>query len=235
MVDPGTQAFDDGMAITRATLRAWNNRPGPVLKGWLIGAVAAACLLLVAILTIAEVAPASGLAQLSQPPFMVGDVTDAARIFSHNLLVLALHAMACLAGFIAGSSLPTQAGYRSGWRRTVHVRGGQVAIAFVIAATIFSLVVQAETIGTEAGRVALALHTSPVLLLIALMPHAVPELTAMFLPLAAWVIASRKRDWDQLLAATAVTVSIAAPVLVICACWEVFIAPHVVHLLIGHG
>ena len=33
-------------------------------------------------------------------------------------------------------------------------------------------------------------------------PHAIPELVALFLPLAAWIIASRRGEWEQLLAAT---------------------------------
>ena len=42
----------------------------------------------------------------------------------------------------------------------------------------------------------------------------IPELIALFLPLAAWIIASRRGEWDQLLAATLVTVAISLPVLV---------------------
>jgi hypothetical protein len=52
-------------------------------------------------------------------------------------------------------------------------------------------------------------------------PHALLELTAVSLPLAAWTIASRKDEWDQLLAATMVTVTIAIPMLFASAIWEV--------------
>ena len=52
-------------------------------------------------------------------------------------------------------------------------------------------------------------------LLLLLLPHAMPELTALFLPLAAWLIASRRGDWDQLLAATFVTVGVAVPTLLL--------------------
>jgi uncharacterized membrane protein SpoIIM required for sporulation len=58
------------------------------------------------------------------------------------------------------------------------------------------------------------------------LPHAVPELVALFLPLAAWIIASRRGEWDQLLAATLVTVALAIPVLVASAFVEVYISPH---------
>ena len=73
-----------------------------------------------------------------------------------NLLVLALHAMACVAGFIAGSSLPLQAQQHRGVSRWVHEHGGRIAIAFVVCATAFSLSAQAYVIGhTLAGVSAL--------------------------------------------------------------------------------
>jgi uncharacterized membrane protein SpoIIM required for sporulation len=65
-----------------------------------------------------------------------------------------------------------------------------------------------------------------------LLPHALIELTALFLPLAAWIIASRRGEWHQLLAATFVTVAIAAPMLVVAALIEVYISPHLLAALI---
>ena len=70
------------------------------------------------------------------------------------------------------------------------------------------------------------LHVSPALLLLGVLPHAVPELIALFLPLAAWIIASRRGEWEQLLAATFVTVAVAVPVLVAAAFVEVYVSPH---------
>jgi uncharacterized membrane protein SpoIIM required for sporulation len=67
---------------------------------------------------------------------------------------------------------------------------------------------------------------SPGLLLLSVLPHAIPELIALFLPLAAWIIASRRGEWEQLLAATVVTVAIALPVLVVAAFIEVYVSPH---------
>ena len=91
-----------------------------------------------------------------QPPFAVGDWRDVLRVLRSNLLVLALHAMACVAGFIAGSSLPLQAEHHRGVSRWVHEHGGRLAIAFVVCATTFSLSAQAYVIGhTLAGSVQL--------------------------------------------------------------------------------
>ena len=71
------------------------------------------------------------------------------------------------------------------------------------------------------------------LLVLGLLPHAFPELVALFLPLAAWIIASRRNQWDQLLAATFVTVGIAIPVLVASSVVEVYVTPHLLRYLAG--
>jgi hypothetical protein len=234
-VDPAATTLKGSLRTTRAVLSEWNEHPLPVLLRWLLGALAAAVLLLFAVLVIAAISGGGGQPDLQQPPFQVGDLADVRQIVSRNLLVLLLHALACVAGFLAGTAVPLEADRRSGWSRRVHERAGRFAIGFVVAATLFSLAVQATTIGDDAARVARALHTSPALLLLSTLPHAVPELSALFLPLAAWIIASRHGGWDQLLAATAVTVALALPVLLACAAWEVYGAPHVIHALIGHG
>ena len=77
------------------------------------------------------------------------------------------------------------------------------------------------------------INTAPGILLLGLLPHALPELTALFLPLAAWIIASRRGEWEQLLAATLVTVAVAVPVLVIAAFIEVYVSPHLFSVLTG--
>ena len=69
--------------------------------------------------------------------------------------------MACVAGFIAGSSLPLQAEEHTGVKRAIHERGGRFAIIFVIAATTFSLSAQSIVLGGETASVAAVLHTSP--------------------------------------------------------------------------
>lgn len=232
-MDASAYAFVHGVRNTRGTLEAWNRRPWPVLRAWTAGSVTAAAALVLAVWLIAAVSHPSGSASVRHPPLATGTPADVVRILGRNALVLALHAMACVAGFIAGSSPPLQAPQRTGPMRTIHERGGRIAIAIVVGATTFSLSAQAYVLGTSLARVAGTVHAPPGLLLLGLLPHALPELTALFLPLAAWVIASRRGDWDKLLAATMVTVAIAVPVLVLTALWEVYVAPHVLHLLLG--
>ncbi len=203
-----------------------SRHPGKVLGRWVLGSAAAAAGLLVAVLAVASLDHGYQQILKLQPPFEVGGIGDVLHVLRSNLLVLALHAMACVAGFIAGSSLPLQADAHSGISRWVHQHGGRIAIAFVACATTFSLCAQAYVIGHGLAGVSSFLNVSPALLLLGVLPHAIPELIALFLPLAAWIIASRRGEWEQLLAATAVTVAIAVPVLVLAAFVEVYVSPH---------
>ena len=95
----------------------------------------------------------------------------------------------------------------------------------MIAATLFSLATQAYALGHGAADLAFRLDVPPLLLLAGLLPHALPELTALFLPLAAWTFAARREAWQDLLAATFVTVAVAVPVLVAAAVVETWVSP----------
>jgi hypothetical protein len=217
-----------GVRDTRGTLTQWNARPWAVVGPWLAGALAIAAGLLLSVWIIAS---------LSEPdptPIILPGLGSRAsldavlHVLYRNSLVLALHAMACVAGFIAGSSLPLEAERYRGVVRVIHDKAGPLAIAFVVGATSFSLATQAYVLGNAASTLAWQLDMSPALLLGAISVHALPELVALFLPLAAWIIASRRQNWHELLAATFVTVALAAPVLVIAAFVEVYVSPHVI-------
>jgi hypothetical protein len=232
-MDASAYAFAHGVRQTRATLRAWQHTPGRVVGRWLAGSALAAAGLLLAVLVVASLDHGYEQVITLQPPFAVGGLANVLGVLRSNLLVLALHAMACVAGFIAGSSLPLQAESHHGVSRWVHEHGGRLAIGFVVLATAFSLSTQAYVLGHTLAGVSGFLHVSPGLLLLGLLPHAILELTALFLPLAAWIIASRRGEWDQLLAATFVTVAIAVPMLVVAALIEVYISPHLFTTLTG--
>jgi multisubunit Na+/H+ antiporter MnhC subunit len=226
-------ALVQGMDHTRAALADWNRQPGIVLRAWSLGAGAIAVGLLLAVWLIASVVTADptpvSLPGLTAP----AHASDALHVLGRNLLVLALHSFACVAGFIAGSSLPVVAQQHSGLWRRVHDHAGPLAIAFVIGATTFSLCTQAYVLGHGAATLSAQLGVSNGILLLGLLPHALPELFALFLPLAAWIIASRHDDWHELLAATLVTTAIALPMLVAAAFIEVFASPHLIRALAG--
>lgn len=230
-ISPNQHVFSHGMRDTRAALDAWSGGRWKVLWGWTALSLAIALTLLAAVWVVAgmltpDITPIHlpGLTEPSEP----GDLMP---ILYRNSLVLALHATACVAGFIAGASMPIAAAQRTGFSRWVHVKAGELAILFVCAVTLFSLSTQALYLGFQGSTIAYQLHMPIGLLLLSVLPHAIPELTALFLPLAAWLIASRRGEWNQLLAATLVTVAIAIPVLLLAATTEVYVWPHLLEAL----
>jgi hypothetical protein len=214
-----------GLRASRATFERWRRDPVPVLVPWFAGALAIAVALLAAVWLVSTLVTPD-----PTPVFLPGisDPVTAAdfwHILGRNLLVLALHATACIAGFIAGSSLQEVAATKSGISRIVHERAGPVAIAWVIAVTAFSLITQSVGLGLTAASMSAQLGIAGGTLIMTVLPHALLELTAVFLPLAAWLIASRRDEWDELLAATFATVALAVPMLLLAAAIELTLWP----------
>jgi hypothetical protein len=219
--------FSHGLRDTRETFAGWNEQPWSVLRGWLALSLAIALTLLGAVWVVSglltpDITPIH-LAGFNEP----SHPSDLVPILWRNSLVLALHATACVAGFIAGASMPIAAAQRTGLSRWIHVKAGELAILFVCAVTLFSLSTQALYLGMQGSTIAYQLEISRGVLILTVLPHALLELAALFLPLAAWLIASRRGEWNQLLAATVVTVLLAIPALVIAATIEVYIWPHI--------
>jgi hypothetical protein len=226
-------ALVQGWADTRRALVRWQRHPFKVLRPWALGALVVAFVLLAVVWLVATLSTGEP-SDASFPGITsVEGVDDFAFVLYRNGLVLALHALACVAGFMAGSSLPTAAGDYTGLWRKIHDKAGPLAIGFVMLATLFSLSTQAYALGHGAADLATLLHVSPLVLLVGLAPHALPELTALFLPLAAWTLASRRGAWQDLLAATFVTVAIAVPVLVTAAAVETWVSPRLLLALAG--
>jgi hypothetical protein len=102
-VDVNQYVFVRGVRETRGALTRWNNDPWPVLRSWVTGGLA------VAVGLLATVWAVSSLATPDLTPLSIPGVTesrragDVADVLLRNSLVLALHAVACVAGFIAGS------------------------------------------------------------------------------------------------------------------------------------
>src|ERR671931_13148 len=198
-MDANQYVLVHGMRRTRSILEDWEDDPWPVIRTWLLGAVLIALGLLAGVTIVAStVQPDYG--------FHYGPTAHDARsidqvfmVLARNSLVLALHAFACVAGFIAGATLPLTASTKTGIKRVIHEKARPIAFAWVIGVTCFSLLTQTVGLGMVGATIAWDEHISAPLLVLTALPHALLELTAVFLPLAAWTIASRKGEWDQLL------------------------------------
>ena len=219
-------ALVQGWTDTRDTLARWNARPSKALLPWALASLAVTVLLLAATWAVAMLSTPDPSGASFPGVTQRATVGDFGFVLFRNGLVLALHSLACVAGFMAGSSMPQVAeGYSGVWRR-VHQVAGPLAIAFVGAATLFSLGTQAYALGGGASTLADELHVTPLVLIAGILPHALPELFALFLPLAAWTLASRAGRWEELLAATFVTTAIAIPILVLAGAVETYVSPH---------
>ena len=224
-------SYEQRAASTRAALRRWRAEPAPVLRGWFAGAAVVAVGLLIAVTVIAYL--------LRPDPFLVGvvgiwyapDLEAAAEVLFRNSLVLALHGFACVAGFLAGSALVRENEHRDGLSLWVHQRARPIAIGWVLCVTAFSLMTQAYELGFTASTLASSFEISPALLMATVFPHALVELVALFLPLAAWTLASRRDGWDELLAATLVTVALAIPMLLAAVVWELTVWPELLRMV----
>ena len=223
-----------GIAHTRETLDAWNDRPGPVLGRWLAGSLA-----------IADAAARGRLGRRGQLDpgrrrRSCCRACTATRASSRSATSCSATGSCsrCTRWRASRASSPAArcrskpSATAASWR-WIHDKAGPLAIAFVTAATVFSLLTQSYALGMATSTLADQGGISPGLLLVGLLPHALPELVALFLPLAAWIIASRRGQWHQLLAATFVTVMLAVPVLVASAFVEVYFTPGVLRALAG--
>jgi 4-amino-4-deoxy-L-arabinose transferase-like glycosyltransferase len=216
-----------GLRDTRGTYEAWQQAHWRVLRGWMALSFAIACALLAATWLVANLS-VPDISRVTMPgvtrPIDLGDLR---LILLRNGTVLAFHATACVAGFIAGASMPIAAESRTGFSRWVHLKAGELALAFVVGVTLFSLTIQALTLGFQASTLAYHLDIGNGALILSALPQALIELPALFLPLAAWILASRRKEWNHLLAATFVTVAIAVPMLLVASAVELFVWPHI--------
>jgi hypothetical protein len=212
-------ALVQGWPHTQATLRRWNAAPWRQIGAWTLGSLTVTALLLAATWFVADTATPDATAHSYPGVTRMATTEDFFFVLRRNFTVLALHSLACVAGFMAGWVRPGERATR------VQRHAAPIAIIFVTAATLFSLLTQANALGHGAADLAWTLGMEPHTLLLRLLPHALPELFAVFLPLAAWSIASRRGAWDELLAATIATTAIAVPLVLLAAAIETWVTP----------
>lgn len=219
------------MRETRETLDRWGQRKARVLGDWSFKSLCIALSMLLAVYIVSLLATPTDTPAL---PNILGEphAADVLVVFVRNMLVLALHGFVCLAGFMAMRALPEQTQYKSGVNRWVHEHAGPAAMVFVSGATIFSMTTQTWILGHQVADLAYTLSLPQSTLMLTVLPHAVLELTAVFLPLAAFLTASRDGDWHELLAATIVTVSVAIPMIIVAAVLEAYLWPQTLQAVI---
>jgi hypothetical protein len=221
-----------GWHDTRAALARWNSNGARVLGSWAAISLGIGVALLVAVWAVARfIAP--------DPEWIVWSfggartLGAAMHIFGRNLLVLVMHGFICVAGYMATTSLPIVAEGYGGWRRRLHLLARPITIAFIAVVTLLSFGVQAWTLGKAAPGIAQAYEMPVAQLLLLVSPHALLELTAVFLPLGAWLSIARKRRYEQLLAASIYATALAVPLLIIASLVEEYVTPLLIAAVSG--
>lgn len=219
-----------GWQDTRRALARWNRDVPMILRTWAAVSALIGVALLVATWAVARFV--AGPAHVAFPSFSgERSLVEATHVFGHNLLVLLMHALICVAGYMATQSVQIAADDYRGVTRWLHRAARPVTMVFVLCVTAGSFVLQAWELGHVAPQVALAYSLSVPALLGVLSLHALPELTAMFLPLGAWIVLARQRAWNDLFAASILAAAIALPVLAIATIVEEFVTPELLERL----
>lgn len=205
----------------RAALGRW--RPGPVrvLAPWALGSLGLGLAMLAAALVVSALsAPGAPFTPVFVDP--TAGASEFVRILERNLLVLLLEVLVCFAAYLSTRSLPLHARHTRGLSRTVHARAASVTLGIVIALAIYAFAWQAWRLGHDLSSAAQGLHLARGALLARLSLHAVPELTAVFLPLGAALTLARRRRFDDLAGAAVLSGVAAIPVVALAAAIEVW-------------
>ena len=212
----------------RATLRALAARPWPVLGRWVAGSALAAGGLLAAVWLVASLD--SGYEQIIDAAAAVRGRRRRRR--AHRACAATCSCWRCTRwraspGFIAGSSLPLQAEHQRGVSRWLHEHGGRIAIAFVVLRDDLLAVapgLRDRPHASPASRTSCASRRG--CCCSACSRTRSPSSSRCSCRSRRGSSPAAAGEWDQLLAATFVTVAIAVPVLVVAALIEVYVSPH---------
>ena len=234
-IDAEREAFAVGVSDVRESFARWNRDGGAIVRVWMGTSLLLGIALLVATWLVSLHAARAQVIDPVPTFSTVPSLTEALHLVRRNGLVLLMHSLICVAGYMALTSMPIVARGYTGWRRRAHLLAGPVAIVFVTMVTIGSFALQSWALGSAAPAIALAYDLQTWQLLLVVSPHALPELTAVFLPLGAWLVLARRRAFGDLLAASVLASVVALPLLAIATITEVWVTPRLLEQLTGVG
>jgi len=151
--------------------------------------------------------------------------SDVLWLVANNAMVVLLHCLVCLACYLVKRSLPARP--LAPGRVAVMVWKAEVKLALPIVGALAagSVFWQILIVGQGLADAAAGVGLTSWQLLVRLSIHGIVEMTAMFLPLAACLYLTRRRRFEQLIAAAVITGLVALDLLIVAACWEVWGAP----------
>jgi hypothetical protein len=196
---------------------------------WAVIAGTVAAVLLSGVALIAAHVPGSYIAGVASGLFSrrhtFGDVL---YVFRRNVLVLGIHLCACWIGAIIGRPhrpAPARWGWMGALHRPVPAWMGRVALFYALLVTLLSVALQAAALGRQLADLSRAADLSSTRLLVLVLPHAVPELVAVFLPLGLFLLEARRGRLDRVGWWSLQAAAIALPVLLCAAAIETYVTP----------
>ena len=163
-------------------------------------------------------------------------IGDALHVFRRNLLVLGIHLCACWIGAILGRPhrpAPERMGRLGRLHRPVPDWMGRAALLWALLVTLLSVGVQALALGRLLADISLAADVPRMQLLLLVLPHAIPELLAVFLPLGLFLLEAHRGRLERLGLWSLQAAAIALPVLLCAAAIETYVTPQRV-IAAGH-
>ena len=153
---------------------------------------------------------------------------DVLSVFGRNLLVLGIHLCACWIGAIIGrpyEPVPAQWGWVGALHRPVPAWMGRTALFYALIVTLMSVAVQAIALGRLLAGLSRTVGIPASRLLVLVLPHAIPELVAVFLPLGLFLLEARRGRLDRLGRWSLQAAALALPLLLCAALIETYVTP----------
>jgi hypothetical protein len=166
------------------------------------------------------------------PPVVVGTPADVWRILAANAAVLGLHGAIGLG--VADGVLMQRRQLPRIAQRSLRPCVRKLIVTAIGSAALCTTLIEVNAVSRDGANVALALRTSPGLLFLGVLPHAVPELWAEMLPIGAVAAYWHPRVATGLRRAVFLATLAGVPVLLATSLWEVYVAPHVLRMVVGY-
>lgn len=214
--------------------------PWREVRLWFLLSAGIAALMLIAVACAAYLLPADPI-QGSRSR-LLGDYSrtwdlsfsaEVSWVFTRNAIVLALHYCCCLVGVIVSREhrpLPERWDRApfNWFHRPLPKWAADLSLAYAMTATLASIALQSTELGFTLADISAYSEIAPWQFVVMILPHAIPELVAIFLPLGLFLIQSFRHELKPLQKRATQSLIIALPILVAASVIEVSLTPELI-------
>lgn len=154
-------------------------------------------------------------------------------VFARNGTVLLLHYFCCLVGAIVSREhrpLPERWDRPpfNWFHRPLPKWAADLSLVYAMSATLISIMLQSTALGFVLADISAYSQIAPWQFVVLILPHAVPELIAVFLPLGLFLVQSFRHELKPLQRWSMQSLVIAAPILLMASLIEVGLTPQLI-------